>query len=147
VAVQLSVNTVTFLLFQHENEKSQLTEIIRLKEMEKINLDKSLTSKDEEKKLQAVVGEKEYLQKQRELEVHVVSMQYTSTVHPFVLCLFAVMPYNNSHHFLTCILIFSVMPFGWLIAFICLFFNMGITILIYGFLIMPTFFRNIICRA
>jgi len=85
VTVQLSVNTVTFLLFQHENEKSQLTEIIRLKEMEKINLDKSLTSKDEEKKPQAVFGENEYLQKQQELEVHVVSMQYTSTVRPFVL--------------------------------------------------------------
>lgn len=76
--------------------------------MEKIHLDKSLTSKDEEKKLQTVIGEKEYLQKQQELEVHVVSMQYTSTVCPFVLCLFAVMPYNNSHHFLTCILSFSV---------------------------------------
>lgn len=85
MTVQLSVNTVTFLLFQHENEKSQLTEIIRLKEMEKINLDKSLTSKDEEKKPQAVFGENEYLQKQQELEVHVVSMQYTSTVRPFVL--------------------------------------------------------------
>jgi len=87
VTVQLSVNTVTFLLLQHEIEKSQLTEIIKLKEMEKTNLDKSLTSKDGEKKLQAVFGENEYLQKQQELEVHVVSMQYTSTVRPFVLCL------------------------------------------------------------
>ena len=87
MTVQLSVNTVTFLLFQHENEKSQLTEIIRLKEIEKINLDKSLTSKDEEKKLQAAFGENEYLQKQQELEVHMVSMQYTSTVHPFVIFL------------------------------------------------------------
>ena len=84
MTVQLSVSTVIFLLFQHENEKSQLTEIIRLKEVEKINLDKSLTSKDEEKRLQAVIGEKEYLQKQQELEVHVVSMQYTSTVRPLV---------------------------------------------------------------
>jgi len=84
VTVQLSLNTVTFLLFQHENEKSQLTEIIRLKEMEKINLDKSLTSKDEEKKLQALFSKNEYLQKQQELEVHLVSMQYTSTARPFV---------------------------------------------------------------
>jgi hypothetical protein len=76
--------------------------------MEKISLGKSLTSKDEEKKLQAVIGEKEYLQKQQELEVHVVSMQYTSVVCLFVIRLFTVMPYNNSYHFLTCILSFSV---------------------------------------
>jgi hypothetical protein len=132
------VNTVTFLLFQHENEKSQLTEIIRLKEMEKINFDKSLTSKDEDKKLQAVTGEKEHLQKQQELEVHLVSMQCTSTICPFVLSLLALMPYNNLLFDLHS-LIFSAMPFGWLIAFTCLFFQMGITILIYAFLIMPTF--------
>jgi hypothetical protein len=84
-------------LFQHENEKSQLTEIIRLKEMEKVNLDKSLTAKDEERRLQAVIGEKEYLQKQQELEVHVVSMQYTSTVHPICFTPVAVMPHITIH--------------------------------------------------
>jgi hypothetical protein len=75
--------------------------------MEKINLDKSVTVKDEEKRLETVIGE-EYLQKQQELEVHLVSMQYTSRVCPFVLHLFAVIPHKNSHRFLTCILSFSV---------------------------------------
>jgi hypothetical protein len=77
--------------------------MIRLKEMEKINLDKSLTAKDEERRLQAVIGEKEYFQKQQKLEVHVVSMQYTSTVCPACFT-----PFCYSHHFLTCILPFSV---------------------------------------
>jgi hypothetical protein len=86
VGVKLSVNSVTFLLFQHENEKSQLAEIIRLKEMEKLNPDKTLTAKDEEKRLQAITGEKEYEQKQQELEIHVVSMQYTKAL--FYTCLF-----------------------------------------------------------
>ena len=76
--------------------------------MEKINLDKSLTVKDEEKRLQAVIDEKEYLQKQQELEVYLVSVQYSSRVCPFVLHLFAVTPHNHLHHFLTCILPFSV---------------------------------------
>ena len=74
------VNTVTFLLFQHESEKSQLTEIIRLKEMEKIHLDKSLTAKDGEKKLQAVTDDTKYEQTQQDFESHVVSMQYAKAL-------------------------------------------------------------------
>lgn len=63
-------------MFQYEDEKSHLTEIIRLKEMEKNNLDKSLAAKDEEKRLQAVIDGKTYEWKQQEFEIHMASMQY-----------------------------------------------------------------------
>jgi hypothetical protein len=43
--------------------------------MEKSNLDKSLTSKDEEKRME-VIGEKAYEQKYQELEIYMVCMQY-----------------------------------------------------------------------
>ena len=62
---------------QYEEEKIQLTEIIRLKEMEKITLDKTLCAKDEEQKLQTLIGEKEAEQKQQELEVHMVNINLT----------------------------------------------------------------------
>jgi hypothetical protein len=114
VGVQLSVNTVTFLLFQHENEKSQLAEIIKLKEMEKINPDKSLTAKNEEKWLQAITGEKENEQKQQELEVHVVSMQYTKALFYTHFCY--AFSFNVLYQFTPLFnldsLIFALMPFG-----------------------------------
>jgi hypothetical protein len=44
--------------------------------MEKNNLDKSLTSKDEEKRMQVTIGEKVYEQKYQELEIHMVCMPY-----------------------------------------------------------------------
>jgi hypothetical protein len=43
--------------------------------MEKSNLDKTLTSKDEEKRME-VIGEKAYEQKYQELEIYMVCMQY-----------------------------------------------------------------------
>ncbi|XP_069689853.1 ankyrin repeat domain-containing protein 26-like isoform X3 [Periplaneta americana] len=54
---------------KHEDEKTHLTEIIRLKEMENQNLDKSIIAKEEEQRLQALIGEK-YEQKQEEMEIH-----------------------------------------------------------------------------
>jgi hypothetical protein len=62
-------------LFQLENEKCNLTEIIRLKETEIITLNKLLAAKDEKKRLQAVAGDQEYEEKQRKLEIHIVCMQ------------------------------------------------------------------------
>ncbi|PNF32951.1 hypothetical protein B7P43_G01839, partial [Cryptotermes secundus] len=52
---------------KHEDEKAHLTEIIRLKELGNNNFDKSLTSKDEEKKMR-VTGEEAPEQKHQELE-------------------------------------------------------------------------------
>jgi hypothetical protein len=63
-------------LFQLEDEKSHLTETIRLKEMDIITLKKPLTAKDEKKRLQAVVGDKEYEEKQQKFGAHIVCMQY-----------------------------------------------------------------------
>jgi hypothetical protein len=60
-------------LFQLEDEKSHLTEIIRLKEMDITTLNKSLAAKAEKKRLQAIIGDKDYEEKQK-LESHIVRM-------------------------------------------------------------------------
>ena len=44
--------------------------------MEKMTLDKTMSAKDEEQKLQTLIGEKEAEQKQHELEIHMVKLTH-----------------------------------------------------------------------